>query len=65
MAGRRTTNRLHIAYRLLFQRDRILMSNKTINEHLYFYSASAIGWTFNECRHIANAFTLCVTLRLN
>jgi hypothetical protein len=37
------------------------MSNKTINEHLYFYSASAIGWTFNECRHIANASTLAAS----
>lgn len=42
-----------------------MLSDKTINEHLYIYSALAIGWTNNECRYIANGFTLPVMLNLN
>ena len=61
MAGRRKNNRLQIAYQLMFQRDRTLLNYKTVNEHLYIYSALVPGWTFNECRHIANAFTLAAT----
>ena len=40
----------------------LLLSNKSINKHLYFYSALVQGWTKNEYRHIANASTLAVTL---
>jgi hypothetical protein len=40
MAGRRTNNRQQIANQLSFQRDRILLSYRTINEHLYIYLAS-------------------------
>jgi hypothetical protein len=32
-----------IANQLLFQRDRMLLSHKTINEHLYIYSALIPG----------------------
>ena len=38
--------------------DVFILSYKTINEHLYIYSALPWGWTFNEYRHIANALTL-------
>jgi hypothetical protein len=42
----------------MFQHDPILLSYKTNNELLYFYSALVTGWTNNECRHIANASML-------
>lgn len=58
MAGRRKNNHQQITNQHLFQRDLILFSYKAKNELLYFYSALVRGWTFTECRHIANAFTL-------
>ncbi len=38
---------LRDAVRQVFQRDRILLGDKTINEHLYIYSALVIAWTLN------------------
>lgn len=36
----------------------MLLGYKTLNEHLYIYSALVISWTNNESRHIANAFNI-------
>ncbi len=49
----------------MFQRDRTLLGNKTNNELLYFYQHWLPAVHNTECRHIANALTYAIQMRLS